>query len=121
MTYQLPQRPIYQKGAQKPEKSKPLRDAARDVDCTLRVACGQIITDKGSVGCHARFFNFAGTSQKVDDLFLIDGCPSCHHILDHRNLWGEYGLGWGDILRALMESQARRRAAGLIMLKGEAE
>lgn len=108
-------RPIHQKAA-KPAASKPARDASRGATCTLRVACGQ---STEAVGCHARFFNFAGVAQKADDIFLIDGCPSCHHVLDHRNLWGEYGLGWDDVLRALMESQMRRRAAGIIFLKGE--
>lgn len=112
-------RPVTQKGA-KPVKSKKVRDASKGATCTLRVACGKIIPAQDAVGCHARFFNFAGTAQKPDDLFLIDGCPSCHHILDHRNLWGEYSLGWDDVLRALMESQARRRAAGIIILEGEA-
>lgn len=111
-------RPIPQKSA-RPAVSQPARDAAQDFSCTLRVACGRIYPHGGAIGCHARFFNFAGVAQKVDDLFLIDGCPSCHHVLDHRNLWPEWGLGWDDILRALMESQMNRRRTGIIMLRGE--
>lgn len=110
-------RPIPQKSA-KPAKSKPARRASMDAECTIRVACGQIFPGD-VVGCHARFFNFAGVAQKVDDMFLIDGCKSCHHVLDHRNLWPEYGLGWDDVMRALMESQMRRRQMGIIMLRGE--
>lgn len=111
-------RPIHQKAA-KPAKSKALRNAPAGMTCTLRVACGKIIPSLDAVGCHARFFNFAGVAQKVDDLFIIDGCPSCHHVLDHRNLWSEWSLGWDDVMRAMMESQMRRRAAGLIILRGE--
>lgn len=113
----LTDRPIFQKG-RKPAISAPARAAAQEYGCSIRVACGKIYPHTGPVGCHARFFNFAGVAQKVDDLFLIDGCPSCHHVLDHRNLWPEYGLGWDDVLRALMESQMNRRAAGIIMLRG---
>ena len=111
-------RPAMQKGA-KPVKSKKVRDASRGAVCTLRVACGKIIPALDAVGCHARFFNFAGTAQKVDDLFIIDGCPSCHHVLDNRTLWVQWCLEWDDVLRALMESQMRRRAAGVIIIKGE--
>ena len=111
-------RGIYQKGV-RPVKSEPMRKASKGATCTIRVACGKIIPATDAVGCHARFFNFAGVAQKVDDLFLIDGCPSCHHVLDHRNLWPEWSLGWDDVLRALMESQMRRRASGIIKLEGE--
>ena len=36
-----------------------------------------------------------------------------------RDKWAECGLGYDDILRALMESQTRRLSAGLITVKGE--
>ncbi|MBC7282600.1 nuclease domain-containing protein [Hoeflea sp.] len=111
-------RSIPQKG-QKPAKSATMRRASSGATCTLRVACGKIVPSLDVVGCHARFFNFAGTAQKVDDLFIIDGCPSCHHVLDNRTLWVKWCLEWDDVLRALMESQMRRRAAGVIILKGE--
>ena len=113
----LTRQPIPQKFG-RPAVSLPARRASEGADCTLRVACGQIIPGD-TVGGHARSSNFAGAAQRADDISLIDGGPPCHHVLDHRNLWGEYGLGWDDVLRALMESQMRRRAAGIIFLKGE--
>ena len=111
-------RPIYQKG-QKPAKSAPIRAASEMAECTLRIPGVCTHDSAKSVGCHARFFNFAGAAQKVDDLFLIDACDACHRILDSRDKWAGAALGWDDVLRALMLSQQRRRASGLIILKGE--
>lgn len=111
-------RPIYQKGV-KPAVSKPVRRSSMMAECTLRIP-GVCTSDTSTtVGCHARFFNFAGAAQKPDDLFLIDGCAACHAVLDARHKWADAALGWDDVLRALMLSQQRRRASGLIILKGE--
>lgn len=112
-------RPIYQKGL-KPAKSMPIRNASAQAECTLRIPGICTFDPSRSSGCHARFFNFAGAAQKVDDLFLIDGCDACHSILDQRSKWADAALGWDDVLRALMLSQQRRRASGLIVLRGEA-
>ena len=109
----------FQKGT-KPAKVPALREASRGAICTLRIP-GVCNHDPATVvGCHVSIPGFAaGMGQKNDDLFLIDGCASCHSVFDSRNRWAECGLGYDDILRALMESQSRRRASGLILLKGE--
>lgn len=104
--------PIYQKG-QKPRKSKPLRDASRDATCTLRIPGICLPGNETVVGCHVRMTGFCGVALKPDDLFLIDGCSACHAALDSRD-WKDLGLTWNDVLRALMESQLRRKEAGLI-------
>lgn len=111
-------RPIFQKG-QKPAKVKPIRDDARNRHCTLHIpgVCRQDASH--TVGCHLRFFGFAGAAQKPDDLFIVDACDACHAVLDSRDKWADAALGWDDVLRALMVTQRNRRAAGLIKLKGE--
>lgn len=118
MSSQIPQRPIHQKG-QKPGVSKPLRNAARASHCALHIpnVCRQ--DPSYTVGCHLRIFGLAGTAQKPDDLFIVDGCDRCHAVLDDRSKWAEAALGWDDVLRALMKTQLRRRMSGLIILKGE--
>lgn len=108
-------RPIYQKG-QKPEKVPALRNAARDETCKLAipgVCTGQ--ADQ-TVACHLRFFGIAGAAQKPDDIFMVDGCAACHAAIDSRDRWAELGIGWDDILRALMFTLRDRRNAGLIRL-----
>lgn len=111
-------RPIYQKGM-KPAKSPRNREGARDKPCTLAIP-GVCRSDPAyTVGCHVRLFNVAGASQKPDDLFLIDGCDKCHAVFDSRDKWAASGLGYDDVLRALMVSQQRRRASGAILLADE--
>lgn len=110
-------RPIYQKGS-KPEVSKPIRSAARGASCTLKLPHVCDNTTETVVFCHLRMFNLAGAGQKPDDLFGIDACSSCHHVLDNKSLWSRSGLTHETILRALIQSQKRRREAGLIELKG---
>lgn len=110
--------PVFQKGA-KPAVSKPIRQAARDAICQLAipgVCTGETLT---VVGCHLRMFGLAGMAQKPDDLFLVDGCSNCHAALDDRSRWAALGIGYDDILLALIRSQQSRRAAGLITLEGE--
>jgi hypothetical protein len=114
----LTHRPIYQKG-QKPAKVKAIRNAARDMDCTLRIP-GVCRHDPAyTVGCHLRLFGFAGMGDKPDDLFIIDACDKCHAAQENRSKWAEVALGFEDILLALMVTQRNRRAAGLITLEGE--
>ena len=112
-------RPIYQKG-QKPAKSKPVRDASSQADCQLAIP-GICCHDPARVvGCHVSIPGFAaGMGQKNDDLYLIDGCDQCHAILDNKAAFAEAPVDWLDVLRAMMRSQGRRRASGLIILKGE--
>lgn len=109
-------RPIYQKG-QKPKKVQAIRQAARDADCELAIV-GICCHDPARVvGCHVSIPGFsAGMGQKNDDLFLIDGCDCCHAVFDSRDKFAAAPIDWLDVLRAMMRSQSRRMADGLIKL-----
>lgn len=112
-------RPIYKKGA-KPVVSKPLRSASRNKSCTLRIP-GVCTNDNAqTVGCHLRLFNTAGAAQKPSDLHMIDACGACHAVLDSRDKWASSGVGYDDLLRALIETQNRRVAEGKIIMAGAA-
>jgi len=111
-------RAIYQKG-QKPAKVKAIRDAARDKTCKFAIpgVC-TYDTDK-TVGCHMRYFNVAGAGQKPDDIFIIDGCDTCHDVTERRDKWEANGVTWELILNAFMKTLQDRRASGDIILRGE--
>ena len=111
-------RPIYQKG-QRAAAVKPYRAAARDQSCTLRIPGVCSGDNAQTVGAHLRMFGAAGMAQKPDDLHMVDACAGCHSALDNRARWSDLALGYDDILRALIETQRRRRAAGLIRLGNE--
>jgi len=109
---------IYQKG-QKPARVPAIRNDAHNRECTLSIP-GICSSDEArTVGCHMRLFNFAGSAQKPDDIFILDACDRCHAALDDRSRWADLAVGWDDILRAFMATLRNRRAAGLIKLKGE--
>ena len=98
--------------------SKPMTDAARGQDCTLRIP-GICNGDRDTVvACHVRIPGICGAAMKPDDLFIIDGCGDCHRVLDNRALWEGSACGWDDVLRAMIETQRRRLHAGLLTLKG---
>jgi hypothetical protein len=111
-------RPIFTKG-QRPAVVKALRNAARDQSCTLRIPGVCSGDNTQTVGAHLRMFGAAGMAQKPDDLHMVDACHNCHSALDNRARWADLALGYDDILRALIETQRRRRAAGLIRLGNE--
>lgn len=113
-----PMRPVYQKGA-RPAVSKPIRQASRGAECQLNIYGVCTSSTETVVGCHLRMLGLAGMGQKPDDLFLVDGCAACHAALDDRSRWPELGFGYDDVLRALIRSQQRRRAMGLIKLEAE--
>ena len=105
--------PIHQKAA-KPVVSKLVRNASRNETCTLMipgVCCGD---PQRVVGCHLRLFTMAGMGQKPHDAFIVDACDRCHAAQEDRSQWSEVGIGFEDILRALMITQSRRIAQGLI-------
>lgn len=105
--------PIFQKGA-KPIVSAPLRNAAQDNTCTLRIPGICLGTTETVVGCHLRLFAMAGMGQKPHDIHMVDGCAACHRCLDNRASWESAQFGFEDVLRALLETQSRRIAQGLI-------
>jgi hypothetical protein len=97
--------------------SPDIRKASAGQDCTLRLP-GICRSDPAyTVGAHLRLFNLAGIAQKPDDLFIVDACDRCHDALDRRG--AASGLSAEDILMAFIFTLRRRRAAGLITLKGE--
>ena len=114
----LTNRPIHQKG-QRPSVVPAYRNAARGQPCTLRIPGICSGNPEQTVGAHLRMFGAAGVGQKPDDLHMVDACAACHSALDDRSRWADLALGYDDILRALIETQRRRRAAGLIRLGNE--
>lgn len=108
-------RPPYQKGQKL--VSKPLREASRGQACTLRIPSVCNGDSETVVGCHLRLFSAAGMGEKPNDLFIVDGCYACHSALDDRHTWADLGIGYDDLLSALMETQTRRFMAGLITVK----
>ena len=96
--------------------SPAIRASAREQTCTLRssVCNGRLDT---TVLCHLRMFGAAGMGHKPHDFHGIHACSECHRLLDSRD-WMESGaMGFEDILRALMETQRRLYAAGLLEVK----
>lgn len=94
----------------------PLRRAARDQVCTLRIQGACLPGNETVVGCHVRFPGFCGAAQKPHDIFIIDACAGCHAVQEDRSRWAEFSFGWADVLRGLMETQLRRIDAGLITI-----
>lgn len=85
--------------------SKRFRDFARGQDCTLRMPwCNN--DPETTVMCHVRAFGNAGIGMKPHDFHAFHGCSECHRR--------EKEAGWDDILRAMMETQSRLYAAGLM-------
>ena len=97
--------------------SPAIRKASAGQDCTLRIP-GVCREDPAyTVGAHLRIFNIAGLGQKPDDLFIVDACDRCHDALDRRG--SAASITMEEILMAFIFTLRRRRAAGLITLKGE--
>jgi hypothetical protein len=94
-----------------------IRNASAGKDCTLRIPGACRCDPEYTVGAHLRIFNIAGMGQKPDDLFIVDACDRCHDALDRRG--SASGITMEDILMAFIFTLRRRRAAGLITLKGE--
>lgn len=97
--------------------SPAIRKASAGQECTLRIPGVCRCDPAYTVGAHLRIFNLAGTGHKPDDLFIVDACDRCHDALDRRG--GAHGVTADDILMAFIFTLRRRRAAGLIALKGE--
>lgn len=100
------------------ERVKPmLRQDARGRDCTLQIPGVCNHDPETTVACHLRLFGFGGMGVKPSDLLLIDCCASCHSVLDNRAKWADAGVGFDDVLRALMTTLENRQRAGLIEAK----
>lgn len=109
--------PLGLKGDKQPKAKRtsaaPMRQAARDQACTLRLECCNHRADTVSL-CHLRFFGWAGIAQKPDDLLAVFACSACHDALDRRNAMTASLWGYEDILRALGETLMRQKALGNI-------
>lgn len=116
MTFAKIKGPLGQKSPtpRKRTSTAPMRQASRGQSCTLRIPGACMPGNETVVGCHVRLPGFAGMGLKPDDLFIIDACHGCHSVLDNRAKWESAACGWDDVLRAMMETQLRRKAAGLI-------
>ena len=97
-----------------PLRSDALRQSARMQSCTLRLpGCnGRLDT---TVLAHVRAFGNAGMGQKPHDLHAVFACHACHDLLDGRRSGGP--VARGEVLRALLETQSRWIAAGLIEVR----
>lgn len=106
--------PVYSK-ATRAMPSKPMRRAAREQSCTLRLPCCNA-DPATTVLAHIRRFGWAGTAQKPPDFLAVFACSACHDALDGRadaGLWG-----FEDLLRALGETLIRQHEAGNLTMKG---
>lgn len=93
--------------------STALRQSARMQPCTLRspVCNGRLDT---TVLAHLRGFGNAGIAQKPHDFHAVYACSSCHDALDRRDALTAGLIGFEDVLRAMIETQTRMYAAGLL-------
>ena len=93
--------------------SKLVRDSAAGQPCALRLSCC-LPGNETVVLAHLRMFGAAGIGQKPHDFHAVYACAACHDQLDRRS--GDAEWGYDDILRALMETQSRLYAIGLLRL-----
>ena len=107
--------PLGQK--QKRIVSKPLRASAAMQPCTLRLPgiCNRRLDT--TVLAHVRGWGNAGIAQKPHDFHAVYACFSCHNALDRRDRMTAGEVGYADVLRAMIETQSRMLAAGLIEIK----
>lgn len=99
---------------QPPLVSNAIRRSAAGQTCTLRLegCCnGRMDT---TVLAHLRVFGVAGMGQKPPDWCAVYACADCHDAIDRRNAATSGLWGFEDLLRALIETQRRLWAAGLI-------
>lgn len=101
----------------KPCVSEALRQSARMQTCTVRSpACnGRMDT---TVLAHVRAFGNAGIGHKPHDFCAVYACHACHDAMDRRDAATAGLIGFEDLLRAMIETQARMYAAGLLMVEG---
>ncbi len=104
--------PIRQKGAVT-KKAKPLRQAARDQQCTLRLECCN--GDPSTVVLHhIRMFGWGGMAEKPADYLGVFACSACHDAMHRAGEWG-----FEDLLRGLGETLMAQDRMGNLKLKGQ--
>lgn len=100
-------------------RSRKLLDSSRNQVCTLNFHGCNYDTNT-TVACHGNAdFLGKGTGIKASDIFSVDGCASCHDILDGRKP-SEYTDEdkWKFFWRAFVKTTNRRIAEGLITVAG---
>lgn len=101
-------------------RSKKLMDSSRGQVCTLNFH-GCSYGTETTVCCHGNYdFIGKGAGIKASDIYSVDGCSSCHSILDGRTP-SEYTdedkqyFFW----RAFVKTTNRRLADGIIKVEGD--
>ena len=100
-------------------RSRKLLDSSRGQVCTLNFHGCDYGTET-TVACHGNGdFLGKGTGIKASDIYSVDGCNSCHSILDGRTP-SEYTeeQKWWFFWRALVKTTNRRIAEGIIKVEG---
>lgn len=103
-------------------------DAMAGMPCAARVASfvGRPCSGRATVvGAHLPGVPGKGMSTKPTDLAVIAACHACHQIIDRVDLatWeaitSRYPAAYANqLLRALVETQSRLVALGIITVKG---
>jgi hypothetical protein len=104
----------------KPKMTHARRSAAGE-ECTLNFP-GCMHDRETVVLCHLRQFGGGGTSLKPPDNEAVYGCMRCHDIVDGRVPWilgAEDFDFWKAIAFAIVKTQRRMRAKGVLVYKGE--
>lgn len=107
-------------------RSHDLIMATHSYPCELRISSFLGLPCHGDVmSVHIDFAPGKGVATKVTDLAVVAGCDRCHRLLDGRDK-----VGWEvirakyaaplylQVIRALVATQARLVADGIITVKG---
>ena len=100
--------------AKKAKRATPLRKAAQDEPCTLRLS-GCRHDSAHTVLCHIRRFGWAGMGQKPNDLLAFFACDVCHDKQERRNA----EVTDEDLLRAMGETLMIHLQRGTIRIEGD--
>jgi hypothetical protein len=107
-------------------RSHDLIMATHAYPCELRIASFLGLPCHGDVmAVHIDFAPGKGVATKVTDLAVCAGCDRCHRLLDGRDKAGwdvirtKYAAAiYLQVIRALVATQARLVADGIITVKG---
>ncbi len=100
-------------------RSKKIRDAAEDEDCTLCIM-GVCRNEKATVvACHLPPKGETGMSRKGDDHFVAFGCDRCHRVMDGKEGGLErFGEDWlFYAFRGIYRTQRRLIEKGILIFK----
>jgi len=95
-------------------KQNRITKAARGRDCQVRIPGHCNGNPETVVLAHYRMAGTCGTGYKPNDLQAAWACSGCHDAIDGRT---DVPWGFEDLLRALLKTQVRLHAKGLLLLK----